>query len=144
MKFAKILPAVTAALVLSACTSAVAQKEEVKAPVAQPTLSEKAVAFQCANKKAVVVKYKFADQKATEATVTINKKAVGETFVRDNKAEDPTFVSGKYVLNADTPLALDTATTTDLVNIFHSEKEGDVILAKNCTINKKATAKLNK
>ncbi|OOH89877.1 hypothetical protein BMT54_05430 [Pasteurellaceae bacterium 15-036681] len=143
MKFVKFLPVTLVAAVLAACSTP-AKQEIVQEAQPQPTMSEKFVAFQCANKNAVVVKYKFAAQKAVEATVTINKKAVGETFVRDDKAEDPTFVSGKYVLNADTPLALDTATKTDLVNIFHSESEGDVILAKNCKIEPKTTAKLNK
>ncbi|TCP95972.1 hypothetical protein EDC44_10631 [Cricetibacter osteomyelitidis] len=144
MKLIKLLPAILAATVISACSTA-AMKEDAKALEVQPKMTEKAIAYNCIGKKHVVINYTFADQKAVSATVMLNKKSLGETFMRnDINADSASFVSGDYVLNVENPLSLDTVEVQRLINIYRSTKDSDEIQAKVCNINKKATAKLAK
>ncbi|MBN6065813.1 hypothetical protein HYE66_04975 [Aggregatibacter actinomycetemcomitans] len=135
MKLVKTLSAVAIIAVLSACS---AKKEPP-----QPVKSEKTVVYSC-NKRAVTVTYQFENQDATEAKVVMRKKVIAESLPVSNLDKDfPSFVSDKYIWSVDSGFSLNTATTTDGVMLTQRGKKVDRILAKNCKVNAKATARAN-
>ena len=109
------------------------------------TLSAIAVVavFSC-GKKPVKVVYQFEGKEAVEAQVSLGKKVIAEGLQRDTAQKDFTsFASDKYTWNVDTGFTLDNTTEVDAVMLTQKGKKSDKILAKNCSINAKATAKAN-
>ncbi|WP_109077605.1 hypothetical protein [Aggregatibacter kilianii] len=137
MKLVKTLSAVAIIAVLSACS---ASKKEPPPPVK----SEKTVVYSC-NKRAVTVTYQFENQEPTEAKVVMRKKVIAESLPLSNVDKDfPSFVSDKYIWSVDNGFSLNTATETEGVMLTQRGKKVDRILAKNCKVNAKATARANK
>ncbi|EHK89492.1 hypothetical protein [Aggregatibacter actinomycetemcomitans] len=135
MKLVKTLSVVAVIAVLSACS---ASKKEP-----QPVKSEKTVVYSC-NKRAVTVTYQFENQEATEAKVVMRKKVIAESLPVSNVDKDfPSFISDKYIWSVDSGFSLNTATATDGVMLTQRGKKVDRILAKNCKVNAKATARAN-
>ena len=134
MKLAKVLPAMAALVVLSACASD-APKMENKA--------DKTVVYTC-NKKTVTAVYQFENQEPTAAMVMVGNKVVAKDFARDAAQKDFTsFTSGKYVWNVDSGLTLDKFDSVVPVNLLIKGKKADKIVVKNCDVDAKATAKAN-
>ena len=122
MKLVKTLSAIAVVAVLAACSNS-AKKEE---PIVK---SEKTVVYSC-GKKPVKVVYQF--------------EVIAEGLQRDTAQKDFTsFASDKYTWNVDTGFTLDNTTEVDAVMLTQKGKKSDKILAKNCSINAKATAKAN-
>lgn len=155
MKLIKFVPALAAALVLSACSQTTKMAESaantmsaaanaITEAVVPATKTERVVAYTC-NKKPVIVTYSFVGKDAVGATVMLGKKPVQEVLKRDTKNHDFTsFISENYIWNADMGLTLDTADKTEGVMLFKKGQKVDEILAKNCSINTLATTGLNK
>ena len=136
MKLVKLLPAMAAAVVLAACSSA-----KTEAPAAAPVVkSEKTVVYACAKKNVKAV-YQFEDQKAVSAKLTMGKVTIGD-LVRTDR-EDPTFESDAYRWSLDSGFALDNATKTVPVMLTQKGEKEDKIVAKSCKVLAKATAKAN-
>ncbi|WP_233116344.1 hypothetical protein [Aggregatibacter actinomycetemcomitans] len=135
MKLVKTLSAVAVIAVLSACSASKKEPQLVK--------SEKTVVYSC-NKRAVTVTYQFENQEATEAKVVMRKKVIAESLPVSNVDKDfPSFISDKYIWSVDSGFSLNTATATDGVMLTQRGKKVDRILAKNCKVNAKATARAN-
>ena len=144
MKLIKLFAASSAAMLLAACAQTAAPKAEKAEKAAAPTITDKTVVYQCGKQK-VTATYQFENQEPTAAMVMIGNKVVAKDFVRDAAQKDFTaFTSGDYVLNVDSGLVLNRFNTTDLVNLTQKGKSADKILAKNCQISLKGTAKANR
>ena len=132
MKLAKVLPAMAALVVLSACASEAPKVENKAEQAATPTVTDKTVVYTC-NKKTV-----------TAAMVMVGNKVVAKDFARDAAQKDFTsFTSGKYVWNVDSGLTLDKFDSVAPVNLLIKVKKADKIVVKNCDVDAKATAKAN-
>ena len=123
MKLAKVLPAMAALVVLSACASDAPKME---------------------NKKTVTAVYQFENQEPTAAMVMVGNKVIAKDFARDAAQKDFTsFTSGKYVWNVDSGLTLDKFDSVVPVNLLIKGKKADKIVVKNCDVDAKATVKAN-
>ena len=143
MKLAKVLPAMTAFVVLSACANEAPKMENKVEQVATPTVTDKTVVYTC-NKKTVTAVYQFENQEPTAAMVMVGDKVIAKDFTRDAAQKDFTsFTSGKYVWNVDSGLTLDKFDSVVPVNLLLKGKNSDKIIVKNCDVNAKATAKAN-
>ncbi len=101
MKLAKVLPAMAALVVLSACASDAPKMENKAEQAAAPTVTDKTVVYTC-NKKTVTAVYQFENQEPTAAMVMVGDKVIAKDFARDAAQKDFTsFTSGKYVWNVD-------------------------------------------
>lgn len=144
MKFIKFLPAVAATVVLAACSSTTEPVEQKVEPVVELPTTTKAVAYRCQGKKTLTATYTFSGEEVKSAVLKLGKKELGE-FTRDTtaSADFTTFVAGDYLWNADAGLTLSTFDKTEGSNLFKKGKNSDAIIAKDCRLNAKATAKLN-
>ena len=137
MKLAKVLPAMAALVVLSACASDAPKMENKAEQMATPTVTDKTVVYTC-NKKTVTAVYQFENQEPTAAMVMVGNKVIAKDFARDAAQKDFTsFTSGKYVWNVD---KFDSVVP---VNLLIKGKKADKIVVKNCDVDAKATAKAN-
>ncbi len=73
MKLAKVLPAMAALVVLSACASDAPKMENKAEQTAAPTVTDKTVVYTC-NKKTVTAVYQFENQEPTAAMVMVGNK----------------------------------------------------------------------
>lgn len=142
MKLTKFSALVAGSILLSACsqTADVAKAENAQIV---PTKSERTVIYQCQNKTQVVATYSFTDNVATELTLTANNKVVKDLVRDNNNADFVSFKSNDYVWNVDTDFDLANYDKKTAVTLYKKGKKADKILAKNCKINEKETAKLN-
>ena len=142
MKFVKVLSAVAAVAILSACSNATAKMEQ-KTAGAMASITDKTVVYSC-NKKIVTAVYQFEGQEPTGAMVMVGNKVIAKDFARDASQKDFTaFTSGNYVWNVDSGLTLDKFDSVVPVNLLQKGKKSDKIIVKNCDVNAKATAKAN-
>ena len=86
MKLAKVLPAMAALVVLSACASDAPKMENKAEQAAAPTVTDKTVVYTC-NKKTVTAVYQFENQEPTAAMVMVGNKVVAKDFARDRSEE---------------------------------------------------------
>ena len=129
MKLAKVLPAMAALVVLSACASDAPKMENKAEQMATPTVTDKTVVYTC-NKKTVTAVYQFENQEPTAAMVMVGNKVVAKDFARDAAQKDFTsFTSGKYVWNVDSGLTLDKFDSVAPVNLLIKGKKAVVVLA---------------
>jgi len=134
MKLAKVLPAMAALVVLSACASDAPKMENKVEQTAAPTVTDKTVVYTC-NKKTVTAVYQFENQEPTAAMVMVGNKVVAKDFARDAAQKDFTsFTSGKYVWNVDSGLTLDKFDSVVPVNLLIKGKKADKIVVKNCDV----------
>ena len=82
MKLAKVLPAMAAFVVLSACANEAPKMENKVEQVATPTVTDKTVVYTC-NKKTVTAVYQFENQEPTAAMVMVGDKVIAKDFTRD-------------------------------------------------------------
>ncbi|MGX2985610.1 ACP-like domain-containing protein [Ursidibacter sp. B-7004-1] len=166
MKLVKFVPAIAATLVLAACST---PKEESTAPKAMPQATEtvmntpvgevtkveetlmtqnKSVVYSCQKGGTVTATYAFHNSEVKGANVRVGKKNEITGFVVDaedsKKTEETVFTSGDYVWAVENGLTFDSAEKTNAIMLYKKGKMADEILAKNCKINKSATARLNK
>ena len=144
MKLSKVLPAMAALVVLSACASDAPKMENKAEQMATPTVTDKTVVYTC-NKKTVTAVYQFENQEPTAAMVMVGNKVIAKDFARDAAQKDFTsFTSGKYVWNVDSGLTLNKVAAVDAVTLIQRGKKSSKVLAKNCFINFKETKKINR
>ncbi|MWQ70716.1 Holliday junction resolvase [Glaesserella parasuis] len=151
MKLVKLLPTFAAAAVLAACStvsdvaSSTANIEGNAGSTAVDsttaakniTTGSKTVTYTCSvngkTNQPVSAVYTFNNGEPSTATVTINKKVVGENLKVDATYQDGVkFVSGTNVWSLDIGFSAKTAETTVPV-MFTANNQ---ILAKNCTVAK--------
>lgn len=106
--------------------------------------SSKSVVYQCQNNKTVVANYEFEGEKATAVTLSVNNVAVKSLKRDENNQDFASFASDSHTWNVDNHFNLATFDKTEAGMLFNKGKQADEILAKNCEVNKTATAKLNK
>ena len=141
MKLVKFVSVFTVASALAAC--ATSEQPAEKAVKAEPVKSERVVVYNCQNKTKVVAAYDFTDNQATGLTLTVNNKVIKD-LERDAEAKDfVTFKSQTHVWNLDEGFDLANYDKKTAVTLYKKGKKADKILAKNCEINQKETAKLN-
>ncbi|MDG6312269.1 Holliday junction resolvase [Glaesserella parasuis] len=150
MKLVKLLPTFAAAAVLAAC-STVSDVASSTANIegnagstavdsttaAKNTTGSKTVTYTCSvngkTNQPVSAVYTFNNGEPSTATVTINKKVVGENLKVDATYQDGVkFVSGTNVWSLDIGFSAKTAETTVPV-MFTANNQ---ILAKNCVVTK--------
>lgn len=151
MKLVKLLPTFAAAAILTACStvsdvaSSTANIEGNAGSTAVDsttaakniTTGSKTVTYTCSvngkTNQPVSAVYTFNNGEPSTATVTINKKAVGENLKVDATYQDGVkFVSGTNVWSLDIGFSAKTAETTVPV-MFTANNQ---ILAKNCVVAK--------
>ncbi|MDO9924407.1 Holliday junction resolvase [Glaesserella parasuis] len=151
MKLVKLLPTFAAAAILTACStvsdvaSSTANIEGNAGSTAVDsttaakniTTGSKTVTYTCSvngkTNQPVSAVYTFNNGEPSTATVTINKKVVGENLKVDATYQDGVkFVSGTNVWSLDIGFSAKTAETTVPV-MFTANNQ---ILAKNCTVAK--------
>lgn len=151
MKLVKLLPTFAAAAVLAACStvsdvaSSTANIEGNAGSTAVDSITaaknittgSKTVTYTCSvngkTNQPVSAVYTFNNGEPSTATVTINKKVVGENLKVDATYQDGVkFVSGTNVWSLDIGFSAKTAETTVPV-MFTANNQ---ILAKNCTVAK--------
>ncbi|MDO9794022.1 Holliday junction resolvase [Glaesserella parasuis] len=151
MKLVKLLPTFAAAAVLAACStvsdvaSSTANIEGNAGSTAVDsttaakniTTGSKTVTYTCSvngkTNQPVSAVYTFNNGEPSTATVTINKKVVGENLKVDATYQDGVkFVSGTNVWSLDIGFSAKTAETTVPV-MFTANNQ---ILAKNCVVAK--------
>ncbi|MDG6235758.1 Holliday junction resolvase [Glaesserella parasuis] len=151
MKLVKLLPTFAAAAVLAACStvsdvaSSTANIEGNAGSTAVDsttaakniTTGSKTVTYTCSvngkTNQPVSAVYTFNNGEPSTATVTINKKVVGENLKVDATYQDGVkFVSGTNVWSLDIGFSAKTAETTVPV-MFTANNQ---ILAKNCVVTK--------
>ncbi|KMK51976.1 hypothetical protein RO21_03300 [[Actinobacillus] muris] len=174
MKLMKFAPALAAALVLSACSTAsdvvssttnavsktadavssgVSQaattvkdgvSDAVKTVTDKFDTTTKSVVYHCQNNTLVTATYGFEGEKAKSVNLTLGKKVIKGLMV-DDKAPNPvTFESKTHRWNTDETFSLATFDKSSSVMLTKLGKQTDQILAKNCRIDEAETAKLNK
>ncbi|OOF64926.1 hypothetical protein [Rodentibacter sp. Ppn85] len=174
MKLMKFAPALAAALVLSACSTAsdvvssttnavskttdavvdgVSQaattvKDGVSGAVKTVTdkfdTTTKSVVYLCQNNTLVTATYGFEGEKAKSVNLTVGKKIIKGLAVNEKAPNPVTFESKTHRWNADEAFSLKTFDKSESVMLTQLGKKTDTILAKNCRIDEAATAKLNK
>ncbi|KDD81812.1 Holliday junction resolvase [Glaesserella parasuis] len=151
MKLVKLLPTFAAAAILTACStvsdvaSSTANIEGNAGSTAVDSITaaknittgSKTVTYTCSvngkTNQPVSAVYTFNNGEPSTATVTINKKVVGENLKVDATYQDGVkFVSGTNVWSLDIGFSAKTAETTVPV-MFTANNQ---ILAKNCTVAK--------
>ncbi|MDP0075492.1 Holliday junction resolvase [Glaesserella parasuis] len=151
MKLVKLLPTFAAAAILTACStvsdvaSSTANIEGNAGSTAVDSITaaknittgSKTVTYTCSvngkTNQPVSAVYTFNNGEPSTATVTINKKVVGENLKVDATYQDGVkFVSGTNVWSLDMGFNAKTAETTVPV-MFTANNQ---ILAKNCTVAK--------
>ncbi|MCT8753357.1 Holliday junction resolvase [Glaesserella parasuis] len=151
MKLVKLLPTFAAAAILTACStvsdvaSSTANIEGNAGSTAVDsttaakniTTGSKTVTYTCSvngkTNQPVSAVYTFNNGEPSTATVTINKKVVGENLKVDATYQDGVkFVSGTNVWSLDIGFSAKTAETTVPV-MFTTNNQ---ILAKNCVVTK--------
>ncbi|ATW43617.1 hypothetical protein [Glaesserella parasuis] len=151
MKLVKLLPTFAAAAILTACStvsdvaSSTANIEGNAGSTAVDsttaakniTTGSKTVTYTCSvngkTNQPVSAVYTFNNGEPSTATVTINKKVVGENLKVDATYQDGVkFVSGTNVWSLDIGFSAKTAETTVPV-MFTANNQ---ILAKNCVVTK--------
>lgn len=151
MKLVKLLPTFAAAAVLAACStvsdvaSSTANIEGNAGSTAVDSITaaknittgSKTVTYTCSvngkTNQPVSAVYTFNNGEPSTATVTINKKVVGENLKVDATYQDGVkFVSGTNVWSLDIGFSAKTAETTVPV-MFTANNQ---ILAKNCVVAK--------
>ncbi|MDG6309423.1 Holliday junction resolvase [Glaesserella parasuis] len=151
MKLVKLLPTFAAAAILTACStvsdvaSSTANIEGNAGSTAVDsttaakniTTGSKTVTYTCSvngkTNQPVSAVYTFNNGEPSTATVTINKKVVGENLKVDASYQDGVkFVSGTNVWSLDIGFSAKTAETTVPV-MFTANNQ---ILAKNCVVTK--------
>lgn len=151
MKLVKLLPTFAAAAVLAACStvsdvaSSTANIEGNAGSTAVDSITaaknittgSKTVTYTCSvngkTNQPVSAVYTFNNGEPSTATVTINKKVVGENLKVDATYQDGVkFVSGTNVWSLDIGFSAKTAETTVPV-MFTANNQ---ILAKNCVVTK--------
>ncbi|AMW17272.1 hypothetical protein [Glaesserella parasuis] len=151
MKLVKLLPTFAAAAILTACStvsdvaSSTANIEGNAGSTAVDsttaakniTTGSKTVTYTCSvngkTNQPVSAVYTFNNGEPSTATVTINKKVVGENLKVDATYQDDVkFVSGTNVWSLDIGFSAKTAETTVPV-MFTANNQ---ILAKNCVVTK--------
>ncbi|MCT8552422.1 Holliday junction resolvase [Glaesserella parasuis] len=151
MKLIKLLPTFAAAAILTACStvsdvaSSTANIEGNAGSTAVDsttaakniTTGSKTVTYTCSvngkTNQPVSAVYTFNNGEPSTATVTINKKVVGENLKVDATYQDGVkFVSGTNVWSLDIGFSAKTAETTVPV-MFTANNQ---ILAKNCVVTK--------
>ncbi|MWQ64071.1 Holliday junction resolvase [Glaesserella parasuis] len=151
MKLVKLLPTFAAAAILTACStvsdvaSSTANIEGNAGSTAVDSITaaknittgSKTVTYTCSvngkTNQPVLAVYTFNNGEPSTATVTINKKVVGENLKVDATYQDGVkFVSGKKVWSLDMGFNAKTAETTVPV-MFTANNQ---ILAKNCVVAK--------
>lgn len=80
MKLAKVLPAMAALVVLSACASDAPKMENKAEQMATPTVTDKTVVYTC-NKKTVTAVYQFENQEPTAAMVMVGNKVIAKDLL---------------------------------------------------------------
>ncbi|MDO9917867.1 Holliday junction resolvase [Glaesserella parasuis] len=151
MKLVKLLPTFAAAAILTACStvsdvaSSTANIEGNAGSTAVDSITaaknittgSKTVTYTCSvngkTNQPVSAVYTFNNDEPSTATVTINKKVVGENLKVDATYQDGVkFVSGTNVWSLDIGFSAKTAETTVPV-MFTANNQ---ILAKNCVVAK--------
>ncbi|MEE3695747.1 Holliday junction resolvase [Glaesserella parasuis] len=151
MKLVKLLPTFAAAAILTACSTvsdvasstANIEGNAGSTPVDSTTAAKnittgsKTVTYTCSvngkTNQPVSAVYTFNNGEPSTATVTINKKVVGENLKVDATYQDGVkFVSGTNVWSLDIGFSAKTAETTVPV-MFTANNQ---ILAKNCVVTK--------
>ncbi|MDD2165631.1 Holliday junction resolvase [Glaesserella parasuis] len=151
MKLVKLLPTFAAAAILTACSTVSdvasstaniegnAGSNAVDSTTAAKniTTGSKTVTYTCSvngkTNQPVSAVYTFNNGEPSTATVTINKKVVGENLKVDATYQDGVkFVSGTNVWSLDIGFSAKTAETTVPV-MFTANNQ---ILAKNCVVTK--------
>ncbi|MDG6338896.1 Holliday junction resolvase [Glaesserella parasuis] len=151
MKLVKLLPTFAAAAILTACStvsdvaSSTANIEGNAGSTAVDSITaaknittgSKTVTYTCSvngkTNQPVSAVYTFNNGEPSTATVTINKKVVGENLKVDATYQDGVkFVSGTNVWSLDIGFSAKTAETTVPV-MFTANNQ---ILAKNCVVTK--------
>lgn len=143
MKLVKMIPAVAATLIIVACSNADANgANATKAAsdamkVAQSTPAFETAAYFCdvsgKKNKVVSATYAFVDGKIDTATITINRKVVGQEMKLDPSYQDGTkFVEGNKVWSLESGFTQ--ATASKVVPIMFTDNNR--ILARNCKIAK--------
>lgn len=148
MKLVKMIPAVAATLIIAACSNADANStnvaktasdamKNVSAAVksSMPTFETAAYFCDVSGKKKQVVSatYAFVDGKIDTATITINRKVVGQEMKLDPSYQDGTkFVEGNKVWSLESGFTQ--ATASKVIPIMFTDNNR--ILARNCEIAK--------
>lgn len=167
MKLVKFAPALAAALVLSACSTAsdvvsnttdavvggVSQaatsvKDGVSGAVKTVTdkfdTTTKSVVYLCGDNKLVTASYLFEGGKAKNVNITFGKEVIKNLKVNEKAPNPVTFESKSYRWNADADFSLETFDKSSSVMLTKLGKKSDQILAKYCKIDEAATAQINK
>ncbi|MXN89558.1 hypothetical protein K7G92_000210 [Pasteurella canis] len=141
MKLTKLLVGLMVVGGLTACSQnmgsdmKMAEKKAMEMKVSEPTFETAAYFCDVKGKRnqVVSVTYAFVDGKADSATVSINRKVVGDEMKLDSAYKDGTrFVEGNKVWSLDEGFTAKTVNTTVPVMFTDNNK----ILARNCDIAK--------
>lgn len=131
--------------------AATATKEAVTGTVSKTTemlpTRNKSVVYSCSNKTTVTATYAFHNEEVKGANLKVGKTAINGFIVNpelSQKLDSATFTSGKYILSVNKDLAYSTAEKAEMVMLTKQGKQMDTIVAKNCSIDATATARLNK
>ncbi|MGC6406451.1 hypothetical protein ACNO7K_08445 [Bisgaard Taxon 45] len=133
MKFTQLFASLMVAGALTACAQSGTDMNKTMAmKSSEPTFETAAYFCDVKGKKNQVVSatYAFVNGKADSATVTINRKVVGQEMKLDSSYQDGVrFVESNKVWSLDNGFAASTVSTTAAVMFTDNNK----ILAKNCT-----------
>ncbi|AOF52519.1 hypothetical protein BKG91_08575 [Rodentibacter caecimuris] len=173
MKLMKFAPALAAALVLSACSTAsdvvsnttdaiskttnavvggasqavTSVKDGVSSTVKTVTdkldTATKSAVYLCKDNTLVIATYGFEAGKAKNVNIAFGKKAIKDLKVNEKAPNPVTFESKSYRWNADVDFSLETFDKSSSVMLTKLGKQTDQILVKNCKIDELATAKMN-
>lgn len=111
-----------------------------------PTKS-KSVVYACQNNTKVTATYAFHNEEVKGANLKVGKTALNGFVVNpelSKKIDSIAFTSGAYSFVVENGLTLSNAEKVTAVMLTKHGKTSDQIVAKNCNVDAKATAALNK
>lgn len=160
MKLVKFVPALLAASVLAACSTANeaasnaaeavtesaanvvnSAEQALQTSVEKVATTSKSVAYQCLNKVKVSATYAFEGDKPRAVNLQVGKQLIKGLAYDSSNKDQATFKSDKYRWNLDNEFYQDITKAGGML----TQVDGEVhpILAKLCEVDKRATKRLN-